>query len=680
MAKYLQLYLDTDFIIPIGVGDSGSLNKFIDQQASRRLWLYFSRISSNGMFDSTESNKANFEAGREGFFGNFWQNVEKNEKVPGESYKFIDLLELSGIITKLREWCNATLFTETPEIVLNFSTVIPVKARKAFVGYIEEKLGKIRSYSVEVNDLLSSKIIYDHQTLSPAFGDQLLIIQSAGRDILLSVQTWCGDQFMQGDEPVKLKKKGNEFLKEALAKIVVDFLEQNYHMLLPEQREKEYLYQMQFADQWLADRNGDDDFWVDNFHYSTNPTKSYPSVQIDGKQLNLIEKEAIRNTINDIAKFYRDSIVNKHLYTILVGDVFKEEIFLKDCISVTSSDGKYTYFNDNAIQEAMGRYHVKYSTYTEELQHLERIFMDKANERARIRTYVHNAEILGSLRDGVSSAVGQLKSIVNTVNDRNSDLKESWETFMRQSQFDEASEIIEQMSTSDRLSTSKSESLDVLKKIERSNSLLIELKQLKEVLPIIENIRSGEKELRELIAKAEEFNNLPETLTATVQKYKDLYPRYKELKKQFEAESTLIGRRNIVDQMKEITMEAMPVLDIETIKGTIYAKLISKGGFVGIGAKKSIDIRLTLDNPLPCRGVLLISPKVITKIPDSRYGIYAMDVDKGAEGTVIETNVDFQTLGLDKNSKQIFIKFWPHEDEKIPINRFDIRGGGTINL
>ena len=451
-------------------------------------------------------------------------------------------------------------------------------------------------------------------------------------------------------------------------------------MLLPEQKEKEYFYQMQFADQWLADRNGDDDFWVDNFHYSTNPTKSYPPVQIDGKQLNLIEKEAIRNTINDIAKFYRDSIVNKHLYTILVGDVFKEEIFLKDCISVTSSDGKYTYFNDNAIQEAMGRYHVKYSTYKEELQHLERIFMDKANERARIRTYVHNAEILGSLRDGVSSAIGQLKSVVNIVNDRNYELKESWETFMRQSQFDEASEIIEQMSTSDRLSTSKSESLDVLKKIERSNSLLIELKQLKEVQPIIENIRSGEKELRELIAKAEELNNLPETLTATVQKYKDLYPRYKELKKQFEAELTLIGRRNIVDQMKEITMEAMPVLDIETIKGTIYAKLISKGGFMGIGAKKSINIRLTLENPLPCRGVLLISPKVITKIPDSRYGIYAMDVDKGAEGTVIETNADFQTLGLDKNSKQIFIKFWPHEDEKIPINRFDIRGGGIINL
>lgn len=242
------------------------------------------------MFDATESNKANFDAGREGFYGDFWKHVENNDKVPGESYKYLDLLDLSRIITKLREWSNATLFTETPEVVLNFSTVIPLKARRAFVDYINEKLGRVRSYSIEMNDLLSDKIVYDYQTLSPAFGDQLLIVQSAGKDILLSIQTWCGNQFMQGDEPLRLKKKGSEFLKEAIAKIVVDYFEQNYHMLLPTQKEKEYAYQMQFADTWLQDRNGDEDFWVDNFHYSLNPAKLYPPVQIDGKQLNLIEK------------------------------------------------------------------------------------------------------------------------------------------------------------------------------------------------------------------------------------------------------------------------------------------------------------------------------------------------------------------------------------------------------
>ena len=251
---------------------------------------------------------------------------------------------------------------------------------------------------------------------------------------------------------------------------------------------------------------------------------------------------------------------------------------------------------------------------------------------------------------------------------------------MRQSKFSEASDLIEQMSTSDELAISKNEAIEILKSIELSNSLLIDLKQLKEVEPIVNSIRNGEKELRELNAKADELRNLPESLRISVQKYRDLYPRYKELKKQFEAESTLTGRRNIVDEMKDLTMEPMPILDIETISGTITVKLVSTGGFLGIGAKKSVDIKLSIDKPLPCRGVLIVSPKVITKIPEGRYGIFAIDVDKGAEGMVVETNLDFNTIGLEKNAKSIFVKFWPHENDKIPINRFDVSGGGMITL
>lgn len=680
MAKYIQLYLDTDFILPIGVGESGNINKYIDQQGSRRLWLYFSRNTNNGMFDSTESNKASFVAGRDGFYGDFWMHIEKDDKLPSESYKYIDLLDLSRIVSKLREWSNATIFTETPEVVLNFSTVIPVKARKVFTAYIEKKLGKIRSYSIELNNLLSSKVLYDYQTLSPSFGDQLLIIQSAGYDMLMSTLTWYGDQFMQGDEPLKLRKKDDEFLKKTLAKMVVDRYEQSYHMLLPAQLQNEYLYQMQFTDEWLKERNGDEDVWIDNFHYSHNPTKLYPPILIDGKQLNLIERAAIRNIINDASKYYHKNIVNKHLHTILTGDVFKEEVFLKDCISVTSSDSKYTFFNDNALQEALGRYIVNYSSLEENLENLERIFMDKANERSRISAYVHNAEILASLSDGIQSAIRKIDNAVYAVNNRNVDLKTSWESFMRQSKFDDASDLIVQMSTSDDLTISKNQSLDILKKIERNNSLLIELQQFQDVRPIIETIRNGEQKLREQNIKADDLKNLPETLRATIQKYRDLYPQYKELRQRFDTETTLTGRRMLVDKMKELTMETMPVIDIEIIKGHVSAKLIATSGFLGMGVKKSIDLKLVLDKPLPCRGVLVISPKVISYIPEGRVGVYTIDVDKGEENTVIELNVDLQTLGLEKKAKSLFIRFWPHEDEKIPINRFDISGSGTIIL
>lgn len=680
MAKYLQLYLDNDYIIPIGMGDSGNVNKYVDQQASRRMWLFFSNATSNGAFNSCETNKANAEAGKEGFYGDFWNHIAKADKVPGEPYLFIELLDLSGIISTLREWANMTLFTEAPEVVLHFSSVIPLKARRAFADYIEKKLGKIRSYSKEINDLLAEKVKWDNSTMTAAFGDQMLVIQSSGNDILLSVQTWCGEQFMQGDEAVRLKKKGSEFLKMELAKMVVDFYERSNNMLLQAQKEQEYIYQMQFTETWLKGRKGDNDFWVENFHYSQNPGKIYPPLLIDGKQLNLIEKEAIRNTINAISKYYSENIRNNHLHTILIGDIFREDIFLKDCVSVTSSDGKYTFFDDNAIQEALGRYNVKYSTLVEDLRDLERTYADKANERARIGTYVHNAEELGLLRSHSEEAEKKIKSAYDRVNDANKDLRESWEALMKQSDFDKAKETISKMSTSDELTIAKAEAIECLKAIERRNSLLIDLMQLHEVKDIVESIRARETTIRMYVKLVDDLREMPDNLSDIVKKYEDLRPKYLEIKAQFDHEPTLVGKRRLIEEMKALTMEPMPVVDVETIKGSISVKSESSGGFLGIGAKKVITIRLHIDKPLPCRCVLIIAPDVIINIPDGRCGVHCIDVDKGEEGDVIEMKTDLQSLGLSKSAKSFFIKFWPHEDEKVPINSFEIRGTGTAKV
>lgn len=681
MEKYIQLYLDTDFIIPIGVGESGNFQKYADSHASRRFWLYFNK-AANDMYESSESSKLNFEAGRDGYYGDFWNHIANGDKVSGTSYPYIELLDLARIITQLREWSNMVLFTETPEVVLNFSTVIPVKARRAFADYIEQKLGKVRSYSVEMNDLLSAKIQYDYQTLDPSFGDQLLIIQGAGRDVLLSVQTWCGGLFMQGDDEVRLAQKGSDSLKYALAKIVVDRYEQYYNVLLPAQKEQEYIYQTQFAGEWLKERNKGDSIWIEGFHYSNNPGRIYTPIEIDCKQLDLKEKDAIRSTTNDISKFYKESIVNRHLHTIFLGDVFKEGVLLKDCVSVTSSDGKYTYFNDNAIQEALGRYYVKHSTLIEDLKELERKFMDKSNERSRIRAYVKNAQTLASLRDKVKCAVNSISEVIADVERRNEDLKSSWESYMRRSDFNQAFEITKQISTNDSLFVARAEGVEAQKAVEQYNSLLIELKELddKDVSEIVNDILSTKEKLVGLVENANKLNSLQEYLKETTQKYKDCYGRYQELKRMFDNEVTLAGRRKIVEEMKDITMEDLPVLDTAPISGTLNVKSTKTGGVLGFGAKKMISVSLTIDNPLPCKGVLIISPTPISSMPEGRFGVHCIDVEKGSEGEVVNITEDISTFNLGKSPKSIFVKFWPHENEKIPINRFEIKGGGLTTI
>ena len=678
MAKYIQLYLDTDFILPIGVGESGDFQKYIDQQASRRLWLYFNK-AANGMYESNEANKANFEAGRDGFYGDFWNNLEKGNKVIGTSYDYIELLDLSRIITKIRDWSEVTLFTKSPEFVLNFSTVIPLKARRTFIDYIESKLGKVRSYSIEMNDLLSSKIMHDYRSLAPSFGDQLLIVQSAGRDILLSVQTWCGDMFMQGDDCQKLKKKGNEHLKYALAKIVVDYFERQYNLLTPEKKDKEYSYQMQFAEKWLKKRNNTDNFWIDDFYYSSYPSKICSPFEVDGKQLDLIEREAIRATIDQINLFYSENIKNRHLHTILIGDVFKEEVFLRACIEETSSDGKYTYFNDNATQEALGRYHSRYSTLEEDTKDLERKYNDKSNERERIRTYVRNAELLGSLLAELKESISSLKNATESATNRSSDLKKSWEAFMRRSDFKQAEEKVDEISKASTQSVGLEKYKESVRKVERQNSLLEEVHELKEVAKTVSDIRSCENELNELIAHAEGLERLPKELQEKTQKYKDCYGRYQETRRKFEKEPTLTIRRTLIKEMEELTMEELPVIDISPIHGSIVVKAENTGGFLGFGSRKIISLRLNIHEPLPCKGVLVISPKPISSIPPGRTGVYCIDVEKGEEGEVINITEESTALNLGKAPNSLFVKFWPHENEKVPINLFEIKGG-TITI
>ena len=132
----------------------------------------------------------------------------------------------------------------------------------------------------------------------------------------------------------------------------------------------------------------------------------------------------------------------------------------------------------------------------EDLRDLERTYADKANERARIGTYVHNAEELGLLRSHSEEAEKKIKSAYDRVNDANKDLRESWEALMKQSDFDKAKETISKMSTSDELTIAKAEAIECLKAIERRNSLLIDLLQLHEVKDIVESIRTRETTIR----------------------------------------------------------------------------------------------------------------------------------------------------------------------------------------
>ena len=389
--SYLQLYLDTDFILPVAVGADGNVVKYQNQEGDSRLWLYFSKASGRDVNESGSVQKANFEAKIEGNFGDFWAHLEQGDKVAAEPFTYVDLLDVAGIYSALREWFKALLMTDTPEVVLNFASTIGLKARRQLVDFLTKKGLTVRSYSVELNDLVAEKVVHDDRSMvQREFGDQLLVIQSTGNHILLSTLTWCGEVFMQGDKPAALQKIGDDFKKMALAKMVVEKAERHYNILQPSEIEAEIVYQAQFAERWLANSDGDT-IWTDGFHYSKSPGRIYPPEQINAAQLEKLVEENSRQTTGQIAKFYKENIVDKrlrHWHTVFIGDVFRDEKFLSSCIDVTSSQEKSTFYNDNTVQEAMGRFFYSHGQEVEPVGELERRYLTLASERERIRQYV----------------------------------------------------------------------------------------------------------------------------------------------------------------------------------------------------------------------------------------------------------------------------------------------------
>ena len=636
--SYLQLYLDTDYILPVAVGADGNLVKY-QSDDERRLWLYFKKSIAQGTFEMGKTLKANFEAKLGGCYGDFWNHLEIGDHVGNEPFQYVELLEVAGIVERLRTWCNVVLDTPTPGVVLNFSTTIGLKARKVFVDYLNKKGFAVRSYSTEINDLIAEKIVYDYRSsIHPAFGDQLLVIQSSGIQLLLSTLTWCGESFMQGEKPMIMEKQGEDFRRRELAKMAVDEIESTYGRLTTvEERESEIAFQMQFADKWYQSREGNI-IRIHNFFYSHDPSDIKEQFKIDANQLDLRVEENSRITTDQIFDYYKKHVVNRHLHTIFFGDVFcddynGENVFRKRCVDVTNSQGKYTFFSDNALQEAMGRYYFSKRDVVEPVKELDRRYLTIEQERERIRKYVRNAETLGSLRSSILSCKEEMNSAIANRKAQTSSIEHSWKEYMKNSKFDQAEYVISEITSDNNLTQAFGQLKQALSSIEAKKSLLTDLKQLDNihVQDVVEEIERGYKELLELQKEAKSLDKLPKKLHDLTKHYRDAYPTYKELMTDFESK-TRAAKKRILDEIakKDLTMENLPVTDIEKTTVELSCTLKQeKNGWLGLKKKKYIIVKMQVKDgkKLPCPCVLQISD---SEIKVSRDGWYR-DLDKGLE-------------------------------------------------
>ncbi len=666
--SYLQLYLDTDYLLPVAVGVDGNLVKYQDQQGDSRLWLYFSKVGGRAVYQTGSAEKANYEARIEGFFGDFWNHLEKGDNVGNEPFAYIELLEVAGLLDTLRNWCKPVLGTATPTVVLNFATTICIKSRRLFIDYLVKKGFNIRSYSIEINDLVAEKVSYDHRsTMHLTFGDQIMILQSTGDKILLSTMTWCGDRFMQGESPMQLQKHGDDFKKTALAKMVVEKMEQYNNLLNSSEIANEIAFQTQFANEWFKNRDGNS-IRIKGFYYSSDPSQLFPSIQIDANQLDLLVEANSRETTNLIARYYRENIINNHLHTIFFGDVFRDELFLKNSIDVTSSQNKFTFFNDNALQEALGRYYYGYGEFKEPVEELERRFLTLGQERERIRKYVKNAERLGSIRAAIDKSEKDVCLAIASVKSNISLKEASWKDQMQISNFDAAEKVLDTMSSNEVLTTALGALFDTLCNIEANTSLLTDLKQMNDehVRAIVNDIECGFEELQKLQAEAKDLDTRPNFLRQRTLHYREAYSTYKEYKRQLDQEQSLAGKRRVLNEMRnqDLTMEALPEVDVKTVTAVLKCEVKIAGGSWFRKKKHTLMISLQVEDgdvlPFPCVVMIATSQKATLDRSD-----WCADLEAGSS----QWQKSISTDELPESEKYV-VQLFPNE--KYDFNRNSI--------
>lgn len=627
--SYLQLYLDTDYLLPVVVGADGNLVKFQDKQGESRLWLFFQKSSGREVYESGASHKANYEARIQGSLGDFWKHVDAGDKVEGEPFCYEELLELAGLLDTLRNWCRPMLGTPTPQVVLNFAATIGVKARLTLVEYLQKKGFAIRSYSIEINELMAEKVAHDHYTMGRTFGDQLLVLQSTGDMLLLSTMTWCGDIFLQCDKPAELTKQCDD-LRTTLATMVVKKMESYYNRLQPHEIPYEISYQTQFADEWLKCRTGDV-ICVRGFHYSSSPGKVSPPQYIDARQLDYHVEDSGREIINQVKHYYSENLGKaNHLHTILVGDMFLNEIFCQNCVEATESQKKFTFFNDNALQEAMGRYYFIYADLEESVSELEKRYLTKETERQRIRAYVMNAQMLGSLRSDIAASKRAVECAIEGVRNNTKELQQLWTALMSESRFEEARKCIAHMSTDD-LTVAHNQLMQTLARVEASSSLFTDLKHGQQhVKDIVAYIEGESEQLKKLDDEAKGLELLPTELLKCTQHYEEMYPVYLDLKKNFSSEPSLAGKRRIREQMVKVTMEQPPQVEVEVVNIDIVCEVNLKGGLFSRKKAESLKIIVQVKDggSLPFTCVLIVSSQNQPKL--NRNGWNA-DLEKGGQ-------------------------------------------------
>ena len=250
---------------------------------------------------------------KESYFGRYWENVsaEKTVSIHGVKAHYQDFVKLSGLTDTLANFYHGIVpgTADIPTVCI-FDDSIDPRARLKFLKVISNCGFRTVSYSTSFNSLTALYFngdVFGRSELSDStegFGKKIVTISASGTSVNISALIYLDGSFVTCSDTMRIPTGGENPVKEALVRHIVDENNRANGFLTPEGVRREYLYQMQYAEEWLklANETDDNSSFKVSYHLSIDPEISY-SLNISKSFILRKQAELVKPVSDGLAKF-----------------------------------------------------------------------------------------------------------------------------------------------------------------------------------------------------------------------------------------------------------------------------------------------------------------------------------------------------------------------------------------
>ena len=638
--NFLLLYIDSDYLVPLVDSAKGNLFRYTPQGGDNRLWLYFREDVDSTDVLFGRDNYRSARMGKASYFGNYWAEVacDREVEVQGVRMPYVELPRVAQMLQRLTDWYRS-LFQRhvgpVPTICL-FAENIPLKARKRFLEMLSRNGFSIRSYSLSFNALLAK-----YHGLSPDYGKQIVLVSASGNDVTISSMIYWNGEFVGCNQQRRVQYDGENPVKMALVKHIVDKANRTYGFFTEESLKREYAYQMAYAEEWLklaAETPSGASFQV-RYHLSLDGETFY-TINIQ-KDFILSKQAELARPIVEAIECYcaeiEDSNIMQYIFT---GEIFADEEMYR--MASRLAPQKSAYISSGHYPEVMQLYMKSYSGLVEPLEEFERVMAERDAERRSATAWFDLAERIQEMDERLHALEPDLRGKIDHFAGRVSLVLGETKSALGSSRFDDADQAIK------RLQEEQNELKSFI--FQRVNALLAEHASNRSCYervweyPYARRIIEGaDMKAREMMTMIDRYNMLSaqiEALVVRIGELRNSYPAYLELKRQFDRATSLTEKRALIEQMRHLSAESWIEenlandQNLEEVVGEIRVQVTYKRGFLGLFGKRplSLEIELLLGaQRLPYDCLLTISDQPTAVLNPS---LHSIKVERGSTGTI----------------------------------------------